>query len=908
MKKILGGIFGGLAGGTAGAIFIRLIVLYVGEPLQKNSVQPVFIIFWGVLLGVGVTAVASFLNAEKKSSWFLEIISGTLGAIIIGSLGGKIISGTFTGGGILSGITGFWVVMSVLFSDVLIGSKSGIKNFFYLTFTVIISGAFAGGIAGLLWGVLAEGAHAEGYVLLVIAMISILSMMWGIGIIAGMYFFSKHAKVGIQGGTLILIVLLVSLTGIETIGEFRNKQNGEKKGKSDNFPSTLPNPDKSTVIKILQNSPNKGVSELTALYLLTGDTRYAFEIKAHLLKEARGKKFTNPAHSVKSKQLDAAERAISYLEVGNIEGLFCQEEKEELIDWFKDIVERVFTVEWVDYLYAFAFRRAPVGPYENQEIGVGALSVFAQIIEDKYPEIAQKCRTYIDEHAVVWGENFRNTDDSIGYHSWWMYSAFLVAKYRPRSEWLKNEYARESFEWILAQWPPNGMTLGYNDYRSANLADTMALGALLFQDGRYKWLASKMLQRLTLEKGVRFPPFYFGLAFWDDSLVPVRPSVASLYLQGPGELPHNPGPSMPDKIVFREGWQEESLYALLNLRYSGWHKYKASNSFITIIYGKPFVVEDFISKKHTWLPAGRSLYRDKKIDRIRLNGFQVGLEGYERLIYDMLQIGSPWAQDPPQYADVEYFQTSTHVDFSKTSLPQWRGWSSERVSVFVKNSYLAVFDRAEREKNGTVAVSWHLKGSSEIGQEFIQLKQDEYHMNVYYPHKQDWYEVKIENSLEQDPPAGEIHAPDIDVYFLSEGKPRVGWITLFIPQREQKHSIVKCLHVEDVNGLPGYPNALGITVIGEQRQDTLGIAFLNNSYSYGTAKTDSELFVLQEERNSWCIAYKHGSFFERDSSKKPVKLLMNTQVLKENVDWRYDDGTLIINFPEKSGEIRVNYL
>jgi hypothetical protein len=378
-------------------------------------------------------------------------------------------------------------------------------------------------------------------------------------------------------------------------------------------------------------------------------------------------------------------------------------------------------------------------------------------------------------------------------------------------------------------------------------------------------------------------------------------------LIGPGGLPHDPGPSMPDKIIFREGWKENGIYALLNLRYSGWHKYKATNSFINIIYGKPFVVEDFISKRNKWLPAGRSLYRDKKIDRIRLNGFQVGLEGYELLIYDLLKIGTPWAQDPPKYAEVEYFQKTPDVDFSKTNISKWRGWSNERISILVKNKYFAVFDKAERNRKGKVAISWHLKGIYKAEKDSINLKQDKYQMTVYYPHHEDWYQVEMKDSSEEDPPARYIDSPDIDLYMISEDKKKAGFITFFVPDRYNSPHIVKPINVMDTENQFVYPDALGITVDNGEKKDTIGIAFLNGDYNYDSVRTDAEIFVLKKESNKkWLITYKNGSFFECNFLRKPIELILDNQILKENMDWIYIDGRLKIKLPEAYGEIYIN--
>lgn len=908
----LAGLIGGTAGGAVGAIVIHAIVMYVGVPLQKVNDHSILIVFWGILLGLGVTAGISVFHQKKKMHSFLKAICGILGASATGAFGGELISGTFYGGSVFGGILGFWIMLGISVSKVFVGKKNIIKDVIYFTIGGVVAGGGAGITSGLLWGFLAKGAHAEGYVLLVIAMLSVLGIIWGIGILLGLYIVNNNFSTRTKRLTIGVVVFLFIIAGIQTIGVQSTKPIDDSNIKTAETHFTLspvlPNNAESEIIEIIKRKKDLGLSELTALYILTDDKQYAFKVKDILLKEAREKIFTTPAHSVKGEQFKAVKRVICYLEVKD---LFNQEEKEEIVDWFKDIVKRIFTVEWVDYLYALAFKREPTGPYENQEIGVGALAVFAPIIEEKYPEIAQECREYIDKYAVVWGGNFRNTDDKIGYQSWWIYSAFLVAKYRPMPEWLTNRNAREAFEWILKQWPPSGMTVGYNNHHPANIADTMALGASLFSDGRYKWLALRMLQQLSVEEDILlddYAPFYFGLVSWDDSLELVKPSVGSTYLMGPGEFPHDPGPLMPDKIVFREGWEDSSFYALLNLRYSGWHKYKASNCFVNIIYGKPFVVEDLISKRNTWLPAGRSWYRDKKIDRIRLNGFQVGLEGYELLVYDLLKIGSPWAQDPPQYADVEDFHQTATIDFAKTTISQWRGWMNERVSLLVKDNYFIVFDSIKRDKNGRVAVSWHLKGDHKINPESIELEQGGYRMNIYYPHDQNWYQIEIRDSSEKDPPAGYIHDPDIDLYMISDKKSKAGFITLFASQRFENPHIVEAIDVKNSENRSIYPDALGIEVKNEGRKDIIGVAFVRNSFTYDSVKTDTELFVLREEPNNWCITYKNGSFLEVISPEKPSELTIDTQILKENVDWSYSDSILKIKFPKGIGEVRVKYL
>ena len=915
IMKMLGGLAGGVIGGISSAILLRYIIFRIGVPFQVEAYSALSLIFWGGIIGLGIATGHPLTSSGTRSRFLLYLLFGTAGTALIGAFGAAILSETFGGGALFGGILGFWILSGCHLIPICM------PNFYrhhpkllYCLPGGVLGGALAGMSAGLLWGMFARGARAEGYVLLVTILFMALAMLWAGTSIIGIYF-ATQMQVRPSVKITFFIVSLTFLGGVFLINFQRYPVPAKQyslPSEAQKIPESVADYDfsrisRSTIIELIKKKQPPGISELTALYLLTKEQGYAVEIRELLLEEMREKKFTNPAHSIKALQLFAAMRAVSYLELEHLEGIFLPYEKEQLIDWFKDIVDRMFTIEWVDYLYAFAFKKTPAGPYENQEIGVGALAVLASAIEKKYPAVTQKCHEYIDNHAVVWGNNFRNTDDSVGYQGWWIYSAFLVAKYRPRPEWLTNMNAQRAFEWLLQQWPPSGISLSYNDYYLANLADTMALGASLFHDGRYKWLAIKMLQQIDPEEGIH-SPFYFGLTAWDDSLQPIIPSIGSSLLRGPGHLPHAPGPDMPDKIIFRDGWQDDDFYALLNLRYAGWHKYKATNAFVNIIYGKPFVVEDFIYKRHGWLPAGRAIYRDKKIDRSRLNGFQIGLEGYERLVHDLVNVGSSWAQDPPQYAEIDYFHQVGTTEISKTRLSNWKNWDSQRLSIFVKKGYFLVVDHAKGQNSGKVAVTWHLKGQGEIKNDHILLIQGKHRMGVYYPHSQDWYRIHIEESMEEDPPTADIHAPDLDLSMISEENSQVGFLTLFAPYHQKDFLKVQTIPVEAIHGQPAHPNAMGVHIHSENYNDLIGIAFTKQTFLYETIETDTEVFIIRQKPYNWSITYLYGTFIKISVPRKPTHITMNTLDLKEHVDWNYKEEMVNIRLPSEIGELQLQFL
>ena len=879
-----------------GSVVLIFISDYVGIPLKKSQISTALISFWGIFMGLSVGT--SILLFEKYNGHIFSRLLTTCFALILGgflgSLLGGISSGAYLGGFFIGGIYSSCITFFLRFPSI----KS---HYWMVRLSGIFGGCLAGGFAGLLWGILGRGAFAEGYILLVVVLFMLVGIFVATGISLGLYFPKGYAGVGLKIFTTIFFLLSIVYLGIQNTDFhlFETPMSASSIEMSDKPFETKASFKRNDLISLLQDKKNKNIIDYVTLFEFTHDFNYARIVKDLLQEEIKNKKFTDPAHSIKSVQFDAAIRAYAYEKIENVEMLFTVSEKKAVVSWFKDIIERIFSVEWVDYLYAIAFSRPPIGPYENQEIGVGALSIISAVIADEYPDVATRCRRFIKEHAVCWGENFRNTDDSVNYQTWWIYSSYLVAKYGGQISWLKHVNAFNSFEWLLAQWPPNGMKLGYNDINPINITDTMALGASLFKDGRYKWLALRTLADSFMHGDAWTSPLNLGLSMWDDDLQPVKPRIGSVYLQGPGGLPHNPGPDMPDKIVFRDGWNDDSFYALLNLRYSGWHKYKATNCFASVVYGKPFVVEDHIFKKHLWLPAGRAYYRDKKIDRVRLNGMQFGLEGYGLLVHDLLGIGSGWAQNPPRYAEVKFFEDRKDIAFSKSVLSSWNDWKSERIALLLKGKMFIVFDAARRDLAGSIAVTWHFKGERVPVGNHLRLYQHPYAMDVFFPYLDKKIEEILEKSDEDDPPNDDIHAPDFNLNMVAQNRKEAGFVSVFVPFKGASYS-VDALEVMDSGGggISARSDAMGVCISesGSGKEHTIfGVSFKKGTYLYRDINTDAGIFYLTHEKNKISLYCYGASFLSIELNKKPESIYIAGKKIEYGKSLIYSDEKLLFN-------------
>lgn len=470
------------------------------------------------------------------------------------------------------------------------------------------------------------------------------------------------------------------------------------------------------ILARVEANPRKGAPEYGMLALATGEQRWAEAFRESLLREVAEGRFTGPAHSVKSVQFEAALRAYYYPRVRDrFPGLFADAEDKAIREWFAAINRRALTVEWVDLMYGLAFSKWPEGPYENQENGAGLLALLeAEGLAD--PKLSAANRDYLARNRRGWEARFRVTDDAIVYQPEWIYNAYFQSLYTGH---ISEENLRRSFEWLLLQALPDGVPLRYNHLLSSSLAGVAYLGARLTGEPRYLWLAGRAVEVLEQREGY----LYAQPGVEEPVLMEGRsPTAGSCLIFGDSGLPNQVGPLAPDKIVFRDGWSEDAAYLLLNLRFTGWHRYKATNT-VTLVYRQtPLAVDVLDNRSFSWLPVGRSLFRDKRIPRENLNGLLVPKTGMAAVLYTLTGIGGPWAQDPPYYAEVVAFETGEGMDWAHIRLTGWRGWQHDRWVYFYHGGPIVVVDEAKGPARGRAALAWHLSGGRRTEERRIRLR------------------------------------------------------------------------------------------------------------------------------------------------------------------------------------------
>ena len=372
----------------------------------------------------------------------------------------------------------------------------------------------------------------------------------------------------------------------------------------------------------------------------------------------------------------------------------------------------------MDWLYALAYAKLPQGPYENQDIGLGLLSLLQK--NDLFdPDLWKKNHNYLSDSLRGWQSNFRNTDDAFFYQPEWKDNALFQFLY---SGEFSNSNYKNSLQWLLLQSPSDGFPLRYNQPAAADIAGSMLQSNSLFTDPEHIWLAGRSLDYakenkiyLSARPGAEISPETIGRS----------PDEGSCLIYGDSGVPNRQGPLSPDKIVFRDGWLPTSKFLELNLRFTGWHRYKATNSIILYYKNFPIIIEQTEGVIFDWLPEGRSLFRDKRIPRENLNGLIIEKNGMSYVTSILTGIGGPWAQDPPFNAKIDDFKIYEDYDYSRTTINNWRGWSHQREIYFYHHGPTIIIDQIDLDNEKSGGIVWNFNGwPTKLGNDYYFNQKD----------------------------------------------------------------------------------------------------------------------------------------------------------------------------------------
>ncbi len=657
-------------------------------------------------------------------------------------------------------------------------------------------------------------------------------------------------------------------------------------------PSVTDHQVKKDLIALLEAAPNKSVLTLGSLAFYTGNQNYANAFREKLLLEAQQNLFTGPANSVKWGQLEAALRA-HQMELLNktFPALFSVEDKRTLKNWFAKINQRALTPEWVDYLYATAYHQPPLGPYLNQEIGGGLLAVLENTgLAD--PHLTAQNQAYLATTPLGWRELFRNTDDSYFYQGVWLSNAWWLYNYQQRMGNLDANtelHKQLSFRWLAALALPDGEPLSYNIIGSPVATDYFLMGANLLHDPTLTWLTQQTLTRLLTQKKYLLGTFPLSNTPLIDG---TPPDIGSCLIFGNSGVPTAQGPLAPDKVVLRDGWANDSVYALLNLRFSGWHRYKATNT-LTLLYQQgPLVSEKWTTENFGWLPVGRSAFRDKRVPRENLNGLLLPNSGLSNVLWILSGVGSRWAQNPPAYGEVKQFFTSPSVDVSQTVLPNWNGGQHARTLYLIHPNLVLVVDKATAESSAKPAsIIWHLNGDGQPTADGLSLNNSQRQARLVWSAN-----ASDTITLRPQPPTNIfLRSPNWELLYTSPSSTQLNLASAFLMGER----------VTGKTQLNFIESNLGLSLTWQKDKEQLKLIH-NNSRNYiehGDLGTDGLMVLLIENQGRRDLCYVGGQTIKATLTPLPQQILLKSgETLPPDLRWQIEGNQLILHHPENLKE------
>lgn len=648
---------------------------------------------------------------------------------------------------------------------------------------------------------------------------------------------------------------------------------------------------KDDLIRALEAAPNKDVLTWGSLALYDDDPAAAVQFRTLLMEEAAQNKYTSPAHSIKWGQYEAALRARQLVLVNTaFPDLFSDADWQLLDQWFAAINRRAMTTEWVDWLYAAAYGKQPEGPYENQEIGGGLLAALTNydLADDS---LAAQNADFLRTTPLGWRDIFRNTDDSYSYQAVWLANAWQINQYR-QQQGEDNSAAQQNIKlsllWMLLMSLPDGESLYYNINGQPSMAPAYLFGASLLNDPELSWLTGKTLQRLLANDRYLFGSFAVDSLELADGQ---KPTAGSCLLFGNSGVPTEKGPLAPDKVVLRDGWFDDAAYVLLNLRFTGWHRYKATNTLPLIYQNGPLVSEQWTAERFSWLPSGRGAFRDKRAPREFLNGLLLPVSGLPEVLWRLTAVGSPWAQDPPAYTNIDTFFTSSVLDMSTTTIPDWRGWQHERTVYLIHNGLALVVDNAKSSQASRPAsLIWHLNGSGQTLANGLRLDNENRAASIIWP--------KSDNDfidLQPLPPSNAyLHAPDWELMYTSPSTNELKTAFAF-PTQGFVQGNFDLTYVGDREGV------LADWSLAE-KQIILLHNFSDTYLEAGNLGTDGTMLSLARDESSVQVCYTGGQTvrIRLSASEKPAALIREDGSQLAASFWQVNDEWLIITLPAGS--------
>ena len=383
----------------------------------------------------------------------------------------------------------------------------------------------------------------------------------------------------------------------------------------------------------------------------------------------------------------------------------------------------------------FVFNFPEWGPMNRAMLRAEGLAFAARALPE-HPHAAHWRKLAAVLASDSWG-HWEEEDASI-YHPVWLYALLRYGDAVEDHSLYQQTTTRFYFEYFLHLMAPYGTIPDFGDGRWKGSWPSYLVclerGAAEYHRPEFKWAAQRILQTMGGEEirplGVRTGLIFADACHWvDDELAPQIPTTGS------EEVLED---LVGKKIVFRDGWQPDSTYLLLNYRDQGdfartprdylrntipveeekmHHGHSDENSICLLMHNGTVLLHDGGYRDR--MPSGDyGAYRADYFHN-RLVGRQDKHGRKQPLIEFLRHTG---AYHPVRTEKIDFF-TFDEVDMSRTRLHDERtGFVSDRVVAYLKpDDVFVVFDivKTLRPDYFTFATLWHATNLLEQGEHYF---------------------------------------------------------------------------------------------------------------------------------------------------------------------------------------------
>ena len=468
------------------------------------------------------------------------------------------------------------------------------------------------------------------------------------------------------------------------------------------------------------------------LYSLTGDEAYAREAIAWLARHHEYKEyFPDEMHGVRPDYRDGIPTLTNFFELSAFsEAYLFVKDSPSLSSAQRRRIETSIA-EGADYVFFFP----EWGPHNRAMLRAYGLLVAAQAVPD-HPNAARWDKLARVLAADSWGK--WEEEDAQIYHPVWLISLVRYADALGDRSLFDLPTVRYYFDYFTHLLDPTGMVPDFGDARwHANWAWYVALlerAATEYDRADYRWAARRIFNAMC-PQGDESVGVGNGLNLLDA----YRWSIEA----DPGEPPPAVSEEVMEdlvgkKIVFRDGWDDDANYLLLNYRDEGsyarmardylrhtipveeekmHHGHSDENSIVLMMSGGSVLLNDAGYRPR--MPSGP--YGEYRADYYHNRlVWRTGKLGREQSLWEFLR--NSGAYRPVQTEKIDFW-TADEFDVSRTRISDRRdGVQHDRVIAWLKqeNAYV-VFDVVKFLETGfyTLATLWHATTVLERGDDYF---------------------------------------------------------------------------------------------------------------------------------------------------------------------------------------------